>query len=239
MKLHELIKKTNDILKVSDTGYVGYIKNTGFPSVAPRSFCTAPNIIHSYISTGSKGNLATAIVNNNKMSICVHSGNDNITMIGTAHIITDMKVKKEMWVDWFINHYPQGVQDPGYCLIEFNTERLSLWVDRESVEVKMTDIMKVQSRCGSMCDTCEYQESHNCKGCMAVKGKPFWGTCPVASCCNDKGYDHCGQCIEMPCELLTSFSCGDDAECDKPKGSRLEVLKIWDTMQVEDNNIID
>ncbi|QUI23971.1 pyridoxamine 5'-phosphate oxidase family protein [Vallitalea pronyensis] len=227
MKLHELLKKTNDILLASEIGYVGYMKSDGFPSVAPRSFCTAPNMIHSYLSTGSNGNLAKAIVENNKMSICVHSEGNNITMIGTAHIITDMKMKETMWLDWFIEHFPQGVQDPNYCLIEFKTQRLSLWVDGESVEVLMNDIMKVQSNCGLLCDTCEYQESHQCKGCIAIKGQPFWGTCPVSSCCQDKGYDHCGQCPDMPCDLLSGFSCGDDAECDKPKGSRLEILKMW------------
>ncbi len=227
MKLHELLKKTNDNLKASEIGYVGYMKSDGFPSVAVRSFCTAPNIIHSYISTGSNGNLAKAIENNNKMSICVHSENNKRTMIGNAHIITDMKVKEAMWADWFIDHYPEGVQDPNYCVIEFKTERLSLWVDRESVEVQMADIMKVQSHCGLMCATCEYQESHHCKGCIALKGQPFWGVCPVSSCCQDKGYAHCGQCAEMPCELLNGFSCGDDVECDKPKRSRLEILKIW------------
>lgn len=227
MKLHELLMKANHILQATETGYVGYIKSDGYPSVATRSFCTPPDIIHSYISTGAMGNLAIAIADNNRISICVHRENDNITMIGTAHIVSDMEVKEAMWVDWFINHYPEGVKDPDYCLIEFKTERLSLWVDRESAEVNMADIMKVQSNCGLMCDTCTYQESHDCKGCIALKGQPFWGKCPVSACCQDKGYDHCGQCEDMPCELLKDFSCGEGEHCDKPKGARLDILKMW------------
>lgn len=231
LKLHETIKKTNDILKKSEVGYVSYIKSDGFPSVATRSFCGIPNIIHSHISTASNGNLAKGINANNKMSICVHDGNDNITMIGTAHIINDMKVKKAMWLDWFIEHYPEGVTDPNYMLIEFRTERLSLWVDRECVEISLTDIMKIQSNCGLMCNTCSYKFSHGCEGCILLKGKPFWGTCPVSKCCQDKGYDHCGQCPDMPCKLLNRFSCGDESECDKPKGSRLEILKMWSNLK--------
>lgn len=142
MKLQELLKKTNDVLAVSENGYVGYLKSDGYPSVATRSFCSAPNLVHSYISTGTNGNLAKAIANNNKMSICVQSEGNNITMIGTAHIITDMKVKEAMWVDWFINHFPGGFQDPNFCLIEFKTERISLWVAGQSLEAKMEDIMK-------------------------------------------------------------------------------------------------
>ncbi len=164
---------------------------------------------------------------NDKVSLCIHHGNDNITMIGTAKIVTDMTIKEEMWIDWFINHYKEGVKDPEYCVIEFTSNELSLWLNRVPYHVSVEEILKVGSRCGLICHACSFKESHNCKGCIATNGNPFYGECAIAICCQDKGYNHCGECSDMPCEELNAYSCGDGEHCDSPKGSRLEMLKMW------------
>lgn len=80
----------------------------------------------------------------------------------------------------------------------------------------------VESRCGLLCSECEYVESHGCGKCLA--GDPFYGKCPVAACCNEKGHEHCGLCGQFPCELLTSFSY-DEKYGDN--GARIEVLTSW------------
>ena len=37
--------------------------------------------------------------------------------------------------------------------------------------------------------------------------KPFWGdSCSLKACSEGKGYAHCGQCAEFPCELLKQFA---------------------------------
>lgn len=84
-----------------------------------------------------------------------------------------------------------------------------------------------QSRCGLLCDTCAYRESHGCKGCIALMGSPFWGDCPVAHCCQDKGLDHCGRCGDVPCETLCDFSCKEGEHCDKPSGQRIRQVLAW------------
>ena len=101
---------------------------------------------------------------------------------------------------------------------------------------KANQILSVQSRCGLLCDGCTYKDSHGCKGCIALEGKPFWGTCDVAKCCINKGYAHCGECPDIPCDDLRNMSCGDDDECDKPKGSRIAVCKAW--MKAKGKNVL-
>lgn len=74
------------------------------------------------------------------------------------------------------------------------------------VEVKS----KLMSVCGVQCDLCE-QYPDTCKGCEAVKGKPYWmqyvsegsaETCDIYECCNQrKKLKHCGHCHELPCVL--------------------------------------
>ncbi|MBO5253331.1 MAG: DUF3795 domain-containing protein [Clostridia bacterium] len=84
----------------------------------------------------------------------------------------------------------------------------------------------VDSRCGLHCIGCEYKETNGCKGCIETNGHPFHGECPVAVCCQDKGITHCGECPEIPCALLTQYSC-DPVHGDHPQGARIEQCKKW------------
>ena len=65
--------------------------------------------------------------------------------------------------------------------------------------------------CGLYCGDCEHLEKQ-CQGCVQVQGKPFWTTqygvevCPLYGCCvNQKQLEHCGLCIDFPCETFTSL----------------------------------
>lgn len=80
------------------------------------------------------------------------------------------------------------------------------------------------TRCGLSCKDCTYREPCNCKGCIATNGNPFHGECPVAACCQKKGFTHCGECPDIPCELLSQYSC-DPEHGDTPSGARIERCK--------------
>ncbi len=82
----------------------------------------------------------------------------------------------------------------------------------------------VESRCGILCDECEYKEKTGCKGCINIE-KPFWGEkCPVKSCCEEKGNIHCGMCSEFPCELLNQYAY-DENQGDN--GKRIVQCRCW------------
>jgi hypothetical protein len=85
----------------------------------------------------------------------------------------------------------------------------------------------VESRCGLICSECSYREQFKCGGCAETNGHPFYGECSLAVCCQDKGHRHCGQCGEMPCKELYSYSYLDKEHGDNPPGARIEILKKW------------
>lgn len=78
----------------------------------------------------------------------------------------------------------------------------------------------IESRCGILCSKCRFTE---CKGCVNIPN-PFWGTCPVKICCEEKKIMHCGECGEFPCDLLKSFSY-DEKEGDG--GKRIKQCEKW------------
>ncbi len=82
----------------------------------------------------------------------------------------------------------------------------------------------VESRCGILCRKCEYKGEMNCAGCIHIR-KPFWGdSCPVKSCCESKGLEHCGKCSEFPCALLNQFAYDKEQGDD---GKRIEQCRKW------------
>ncbi len=120
----------------------------------------------------------------------------------------------------------------GFCA-DYPCDKLSELLKNEGsngIEV-INEMMKsqsvVQSRCGLLCNECDYREECNCGGCIETNGHPFHGECPVATCCQGKGYTHCGQCPDMPCEQLRTYSCDDKEHGDNPPGARLGVLRYW------------
>jgi len=82
----------------------------------------------------------------------------------------------------------------------------------------------IESRCGILCSECTYREPMHCKGCINID-KPFWGeNCPVKSCCENRGIEHCGTCDNFPCSVLTKFSY-DKEQGDN--GKRINQCKVW------------
>ena len=81
------------------------------------------------------------------------------------------------------------------------------------------------ARCGLICNDCSYRESANCPGCVAAKGNVFWGTCSLATCCQDKGFEHCAQCSDFPCEDLKSFSYDAEQGDNGQRIRNLEALR--------------
>lgn len=136
-------------------------------------------------------------------------------------------------------HWQQYLMDTGYSFTEVNYPYLNeLYHDalndkyNKDITAYIKDFMinmknkMIDSRCGLHCTGCEYKETCSCGGCIETNGRPFHGECPVAVCCQKKGIVHCGECPDIPCELLTQYSC-DPEHGDTPQGARIEQCKRW------------
>lgn len=226
-----IIEKANRIVNSAADGYIGLIDEKGFPSVSTVSSIKTKGIYMAYFSTGLSGNKARRILANPAASVCYRQGADNVTLVGTARVLVDAETKHALWQDWFLDHFSGGADDPEYCIIEFIPHRVSLWIDCEVAEFTISAADTVQSRCGLLCHGCSFKESCGCKGCIESMGNPFHGACPIALCCQEKGFKHCGQCPQMPCQKLREYSIEDKAHGDNPPGARLEMLKRWKSLE--------
>ena len=78
--------------------------------------------------------------------------------------------------------------------------------------------------CVAYCGVCEWKDKIGCKGCKANAGTMFWGQCDKACCCIEKGFAHCGECPDLPCQKLQELF--DDPE-HGDRGVRLRNLMHW------------
>ncbi len=90
------------------------------------------------------------------------------------------------------------------------------------------------SACGLICDECRFFQKE-CKGCFVIKGQTFWAkemmpdkTCPLFNCSvNQKGFNDCGDCSDLPCEMFREFKDPDSTEDEHIEGlqKRIDILK--------------
>ena len=59
---------------------------------------------------------------------------DSVALTGTAEEIEYPAVKKIMWQEWFIKHFPGGVEDPEYCLVRFEARKGVFYIEDKFVK---------------------------------------------------------------------------------------------------------
>lgn len=130
-----LVEKAESIMRECEVAYVGKVDSNGYPRVSTISSLKVDDIGTMWFSTGLDGDKAKLYKSNPKASVCYNKANDNITLTGTMEVITEQEIKTELWVDWFINHFPGGPTDPNYCILKFTAGHAVLWVDRQVAEM--------------------------------------------------------------------------------------------------------
>ncbi len=86
-------------------------------------------------------------------------------------------------------------------------------------------MVNISSYCGIDCDSCEYKEQINCKGCKAYNGDMFYGECKIAKCAISRDKRFCGECEEFACEKLKSYSFDKEHGDDGARIDRCAAMK--------------
>ncbi|HWR52000.1 MAG TPA: DUF3795 domain-containing protein [Bryobacteraceae bacterium] len=79
----------------------------------------------------------------------------------------------------------------------------------------MNDTVSLLGACGLYCGACPHlagaasadPEIQGCQGCRGDSEcmHPWCAECGIRDCADEKGYLHCGECSDFPCERLEAF----------------------------------
>lgn len=116
---------------------VASIDENGFPRPVPLSKIKSEGLSGIWFSTGTSSEKTKHFQINNKAGISLFEGGNSMVETGIMEIVTNPAIKKTLWQDWFIHHFPQGVDDPEYCILKFTGEKATLWIDSEFVKLKL------------------------------------------------------------------------------------------------------
>lgn len=132
---NELISKAEAIMRNASVATIAKIDDRGYPRASTISNIKIDGVKTVWFSTGLRSSKVKFFMQNNKASVCYREGGNNITLTGTIEILTDPELKKQLWLDWFINHFPGGVTDPDYCILKFTTREATFWIDNQYEEI--------------------------------------------------------------------------------------------------------
>ncbi len=139
----EIIKKAVELIRQNTAHYapegrepycvLSLIDVDGYPTASTITASKSDGIQWITFCTGLGSTRTQRISKCNRASVCFNTdGEFNITLVGTIEVLTDAATKQEMWYDGLKNHF-SGPEDPGYCVLRFQTQRYKLFVDWNEV----------------------------------------------------------------------------------------------------------
>jgi len=125
----DLLIKAGELMERAEVVTISSIDEDGYPRTATISNLKTEGINIAWFSTGTSSSKTKNFQRNCKASICYNVDYNNITLNGDITIVEDKNVKEELWQDWFIEHFPLGINDPEYCILKFETKYIQVWID--------------------------------------------------------------------------------------------------------------
>lgn len=128
-----IVEKAVDLLAQCNEVIVASINSGGFPRPVPMAKGHTSGCNEVWMATGADSEKVVDFRMNPKAGLCYSSAGDSVALRGTVEIVTDDSIRKEMWQDWYINHFPGGPTDPNYLLLRFIGTEATLWINGEFV----------------------------------------------------------------------------------------------------------
>ena len=125
----DLANKAAALLEKCETVALASINEKGYPRICVVSKIKNDGFSCMHFATGTNSHKTAHFRKDDKASVCYTHGADSVTLLGKIEIIEDMEVKKALWQDWFICHFPKGVDDPEYCVLKFSANEATFWID--------------------------------------------------------------------------------------------------------------
>lgn len=135
----ELSEKAADLLAQCQEVTIVSINAEGFPRPVPMSKICVKGYNEIWMATGTDSKKTADFRQNEKAGLCYAHYGDSVALRGTVEIITDDTIRKVMWQEWFIHHFPDGCTDPNYVLLHFIGKEATFWIDGEFVHQTSSD----------------------------------------------------------------------------------------------------
>jgi Uncharacterized stress protein (general stress protein 26) len=130
-------EKAAELLRRCEIVTLASVNKEGYPRPVPMSKISAEGISTIWMATGANSLKTIDFLSNPKAGLCFQDKEDSVALTGQVEVITDGKMKQELWQDWFIRHFPGGPADPGYVLLKFKSSCATYWIEGKFIHKKL------------------------------------------------------------------------------------------------------
>ncbi|MFX1281015.1 MAG: pyridoxamine 5'-phosphate oxidase family protein [Promethearchaeota archaeon] len=136
MELEEVKKISLELMTTAKAAYLTTIDSNGYPITRAmfnlrneeqfpefkEFFNGLSNKFDIFISTNTSSSKTEHIKANPKICVyyCDPEEFKGVMFGGKVEVIDDMKVKQNIWLDWWTRYYLKGLEDPDYTLLRLN-----------------------------------------------------------------------------------------------------------------------
>lgn len=135
--MEKIKQQAIDLLNKCEVLTLASIDERGCPRPVVLSKIKAEGIDTIWFSTGTSSEKTKDFIKNPKAGVAFYEGHDSVTLTGTIEVVSDVEEKKALWVDWFYEHFPKGVDDPEYCILKFTAEQATYWIGNQFIKGKV------------------------------------------------------------------------------------------------------
>lgn len=101
-----LMEKATHLLAQCENVTIASIDANGYPRPVQMSKIHAKSFNEVWMVTNVGSMKVNDFKANNKAGLCYDYYGDGVALRGTVEIITDNTIRKDIWQDWFIHHFP-------------------------------------------------------------------------------------------------------------------------------------
>ena len=101
-------EKATELLQRCEVVTLASVNKEGYPRPVPMSKILTEGISTIWMSTGADSLKTIDFLSNPKAGLCFQDKGDSVALTGKVEVVTDEKMKQELWQDWFIEHFPGG-----------------------------------------------------------------------------------------------------------------------------------
>ena len=122
-------EKAEQLLQRCEGVVITSVNEEGYPRPVPMSKIKSEGYSVVWMATGNDSLKTKDFRLNPKAGLCYSENGNSVALTGEVEVITDAEIKKELWQEWFIAHFPLGAADPNYVLLKFKGQKATIWID--------------------------------------------------------------------------------------------------------------
>jgi general stress protein 26 len=150
MELEEARNLSLELMRTSKAAYLTTIDSNGYPITRAMFnlrneeqfpefndfFNGLRNKFDIYISTNTSSSKTEQIKKNPKICVyfCEPEEFKGVMFGGEVELISDMKVKQKIWLDWWTRYYLKGIEDPDYTLLRLKPKTAQVYSKLQKVQ---------------------------------------------------------------------------------------------------------